>query len=179
MHNAPRERGWLAEKIYRFGGYNIQMAQQEEGLCFTVCVFQDSQWASRGLAALTENGFSTDRLSLVAQRSEDIDVLIEKTFGVRESKIALEIAGLGDSVAHGPLVGTLQGSDNGLNQAGVAATMRRAGFQDHDGFIFETLTGRGGVLVAAEGEMRAADALALFHAYGGGNAAIGAWRGRV
>ena len=31
----------------------------------------------------------------------------------------------------------------------------------------------------AEGEMRAADALALFHSYGGGNAAIGAWRGRV
>ena len=155
------------------------MAQQQEELCFTVCVFQDPEWASRGLAALTENGFSADRLSLVARRSGDVDVLLESTFGVGESQASLDIAGLGDSVAHGPLVSALQGSDNALNQVGMAATMRRAGFQDHDGFIFETLTGRGGVLVAAEGEMRAADALALFHSYGGGNAAIGAWRGRV
>ncbi len=155
------------------------MAQQEEILCFTVCVFQDSEWASRGLTALTENGFSTDRLSVVAQRTEDIDVLVEKTFGLRQGQVAMDIAGLGDSVAHGPLIGALQGTDTGLKQAGMAATMRRAGFQDHDGFIFETLTGRGGILVAFEGEMRAADALALFHAYGGGNAAIGAWRGRV
>ena len=155
------------------------MAQQQEELCFTVCVFQDAEWASRGLAALTENGFSTDRLSLVAQRTDDIDALLEKTFGVGKVQASVEIAGLGDVVAHGPLVGALQGSDNALNRGGMAATMRRAGFQDHDGFIFETLTGRGGVVVATEGEMRAADALALFHSYGGGNAAIGAWRGRV
>jgi hypothetical protein len=57
--------------------------------------------------------------------------------------------------------------------------MPRVGFQAHDGFIFETLTKRGGVLVAIRSESRAADALALLHAYGGGNAAIGAWTGRV
>ena len=51
--------------------------------------------------------------------------------------------------------------------------MRRAGFQSHDGRIFETLAGRGGVLVAIRGEPRAADALAILHSYGGGNAAIG------
>jgi hypothetical protein len=34
-------------------------------------------------------------------------------------------------------------------------------------------------MVAVESESRAADALALFHSYGGGNAAIGAWTGRV
>ncbi len=155
------------------------MAEQQEKPCFTVCVFQDYEWASRGLAALTDNGFSVDSLSLVAQRSNDVDVLLEEIFGVGGLDITLDIAGLGDSVARGPLVSTLQGNDKGLNQVGMAATMKRAGFQDHDGFIFETLTGRGGVLVAAEGELRAADALALFHAYGGGNAAIGAWRGRV
>ena len=38
---------------------------------------------------------------------------------------------------------------------------------------------RGGVLVGVSGEARAADALATLHAYGGGNAAIGAWTGRV
>jgi hypothetical protein len=35
------------------------------------------------------------------------------------------------------------------------------------------------VLVAVLGDPRAADALAILHAYGGGNAAIGAWMGRV
>jgi hypothetical protein len=57
--------------------------------------------------------------------------------------------------------------------------MRRVGFQAHDGRIFEALAGRGGILVAIRSEPRAADALALLHSYGGGNAAIGAWTGRV
>jgi hypothetical protein len=62
---------------------------------------------------------------------------------------------------------------------GLGAAMHRAGFQQHDGRIFETLTARGGVLVAIRSEPAAADALALLHSYGGGNAAIGAWSGRV
>jgi len=49
----------------------------------------------------------------------------------------------------------------------------------HDGRIFEALAGRGGILVAIRTEPRAADALAILHSYGGGNAAIGAWTGRV
>ena len=57
--------------------------------------------------------------------------------------------------------------------------MRRVGFQAHDGRIFDALTGKGGVLVAIKSEPRAADALAILHSYGGGNAAIGAWTGRV
>ena len=78
------------------------------------------------------------------------------------------------------LLGTdhLQDEDD-LSREGIAASMSRVGFQAHDGFIFETLTKRGGVLVAIRSEDRAADALALLHAYGGGNAAIGAWTGRV
>ena len=66
-----------------------------------------------------------------------------------------------------------------LDRSGVAATIRRAGFQVHDGFIYETLTARGGVMVGVHSEPRAADALAVMFAYGGGNAAIGAWAGRV
>ena len=73
----------------------------------------------------------------------------------------------------------LQGSANDLGKLGLAGTMRRVGFQAHDARIFETLTGRGGVLVAIRSEPRAADALAILHSYGGGNAAIGAWTGRV
>ena len=61
----------------------------------------------------------------------------------------------------------------------LTGTMRRVGFQAHDGRIFETLAARGGILVAIRGEPRAADALAILHSYGGGNAAIGAWAGRV
>ncbi len=155
------------------------MAQQQERPCYTVGVFQDVAWASRGLTALTGDGFAPESLSIVAQQSPDVSALFEKTFGIGVDQASVEISGLGAAVAHGPLVGELQGGDDALGQTGVAATMRRAGFQAHDGFIFETLTARGGVLVAIEGEPRAADALALLHAYGGGNAAIGAWRGRV
>ena len=155
------------------------MASQQEQPCFTVCVFQDPLWAGRGLTALSENGFDAGSLSLVAQSSPEIEALMQKTFGVGAGQASLEVSGLGQTVAHGPLVEALQGADGALGAAGVAATMRRAGFQAHDGYIFETLPSRGGVLVAIEGEPRAADALALLHAYGGGNAAIGAWRGRV
>jgi hypothetical protein len=77
------------------------------------------------------------------------------------------------------LLAALQGTDEGLAARGLAATIGRAGFQPHDGYIFETLVGRGGVLVAVRSEPRAADALARLHSYGGGNAAIGAWTGRL
>jgi hypothetical protein len=76
-------------------------------------------------------------------------------------------------------VAALQGADTGLVSAGLGGTITRAGFQAHDGFLYETLVARGGVLVAIRNEPRAADALAKLHAYGGGNAAIGAWTGRV
>ena len=76
-------------------------------------------------------------------------------------------------------IDALQGPSRDLGKLGIAATMRRVGFQPHDGRIFESLVGRGGVLVAIRSEPRAADALAIMHSYGGGNAAIGAWTGRV
>jgi len=62
---------------------------------------------------------------------------------------------------------------------GISGTMRRVGFQPHDGRIFEVLLEKGGVLVGIRSEPRAADALAILHSYGGGNAAIGAWSGRL
>ena len=155
------------------------MARYEDGPCFTVGVFQDAAWASRGLTALAGDGFPPAAISVLARQAPDVAELVEKTFGAGAGQAVVDVQGLGAAVAHGPLVEALQGDDNALGATGVAATMRRAGFQAHDGFIFETLTARGGVLVAVAGEPRAADALALMHAYGGGNAAIGAWRGRV
>jgi hypothetical protein len=144
---------------------------------FTVAVFQDAAWAAKGLDALKHAGFPAESLTVLARESADVSALLEKTFGAPGDR--LEIAEVGAVVTRGPLVDALQGSARDLPRIGLAGTMRRVGFQQHDGRIFEVLTARGGVLVAIRSEPRAADALALLHSYGGGNAAIGAWTGRV
>jgi hypothetical protein len=143
---------------------------------FTVGVFQDVGWAERGIEALLRGGFSAEVLSVLAKDTEEASALFDRTVGRPEK---LELGPLGQAVGRGPLVAALQGDDRALASQGVAATIRRAGFQAHDGTIFETLIGRGGVLVAIRDDRRAADALATLHAYGAGNAAIGAWAGRV
>ena len=145
--------------------------------CFTVGVFQDVEWAQRGLEALGKEGFTPESLSLISRQTPEAAELVRRTFGVDGD--TMDVVRVGSVVAHGPLVGTLQGSVGDLGSAGIAATIRRAGFQVHDGHIFETLTARGGVLVGVHSEPRAADALAVMFSYGGGNASIGAWAGRV
>lgn len=144
---------------------------------FTVGVFQDVAWAQKGVDALKQAGFALESLTILAKDSPAAAALIERTFGSAGDR--LDLAPTGPVVTRGPLVEALQGPSRDLGRLGLAATMRRVGFQAHDGRIFETLTGRGGVLVAIRSEPRAADALALLHSYGGGNAAIGAWTGRV
>ena len=144
---------------------------------FTVGVFQDVAWATKGLDALKRAGFSSESLTVMAKESPDASSLIERALGSNGERF--EVADIGPLVARGPLVAVLQGSGGDLKAQGVAGTMRRVGFQAHDARIFEALTGRGGVLVAIRSEPRAADALAILHSYGGGNAAIGAWSGRV
>jgi hypothetical protein len=144
---------------------------------FTVGVFQDVEWARRGVGALLADGFAKESLSMIAKDSAEAADLIQASLGSQSQR--LELKALGPVVAAGPLLRALQGDDTGLSTDGLAATFRRVGFQSHDGYIFETLTGRGGVLVAVHNEPRAADALARLHAYGAGNAAIGAWTGRV
>ena len=144
---------------------------------FTVGVFQDVAWAEKGLRALINQGLPLDTLSVLAKDSPEVAALIERVFGAAGA--TLEIRGLGLVRARGPIVEALQGSDGELTRHGVAATARRIGFQTHDGRIFDTLTSRGGVLVSVTSDPRAADALAILHSYGGGNAAIGAWSGRV
>jgi hypothetical protein len=144
---------------------------------FTVAVFQDAAWAAKGIDALKSAGFPSEALTIVAKDAPAVASLVEKTFGSPGDR--LELAAIGTAVARGPLVAALEGAARDLAKIGLAGAMRRVGFQAHDGRIFEALTGRGGVLVAVRSEPRAADALALFHSYGGGNAAIGAWSGRV
>lgn len=153
------------------------MTETEERSLFTVGVFQDIAWAERGLDALKRKGFTPTLLSIVAKHTADVAALAERSLGIEATPV--EISGLGAAVASGSLVGTLQGSDEALGKAGIAASIRRAGFQAHDGFIFQTLTARGGILVGVESAPLASDALTVLHSYGGGNAAIGAWAGRV
>jgi hypothetical protein len=143
---------------------------------FTVAVFQDVAWAQKGLNALAQSGFPRESLTILAKESPDVAALIEQHLGASGERI--ELAGIGAVLARGPLVAAL-GRPEDLAKLGLSGTMRRVGFQPHDGRIFETLTGRGGICVAIRSEPRAADALAILHSYGGGNAAIGAWTGRV
>ena len=144
---------------------------------FTVGVFQDVAWATKGIGALKQAGFPPESLTILAKDTPDAAALIEKALGAKGDR--LDIAAVGAVVARGPLLEPLQGAARDLSKLGLSGTMRRVGFQAHDARIFETLAGRGGVLVAIRGEPRAADALAILHSYGGGNAAIGAWIGRI
>ena len=152
------------------------MVQSPVGL-FTVGVFQDVTWAIKGIDALKQAGFPPESLSILAKDAPDVAALIEKALGAKGER--LDLAAIGPVLARGPLLEPLQGTARDFATRGLAGTMRRVGFQSHDGRIFETLAGRGGVLVAIRGEPRAADALAILHSYGGGNAAIGAWAGRI
>jgi hypothetical protein len=144
---------------------------------FTVGVFQDAAWAAKGIEALRRGGLATESLTILAKDEPDTAAFIERMLGAAGER--LEIAGVGPSIGRGPLIAALQGEGRDLPRLGLAGTMRRVGFQSHDARIYETLTARGGVLVAIHSEPRAADALAILHSYGGGNAAIGAWTGRV
>lgn len=152
------------------------MAVETETGRFTVGVFQDIAWAEKGIEALRRAGLAAESLSILGKASPELSGLVERTLGAPQR---IDIHDLGPAVVRGPILAALQGSDQGLSKLGIARTMRRVGFQAHDGRIFDVLIGRGGVLVAIHSEPRAADALAVLHAYGGGNAAIGAWSGRV
>jgi len=152
------------------------MAKAERTL-FTVGVFKDVAWAQRGIDALREQGFPQAVVSVLAKDGPEAASFVQKVTGAEPEK--LELPTLGAVVGRGSLVGVLQGPARDLPQVGIAGAIRRAGFQPHDGLIYETLAGKGGVLVAIEDPARASDALAVLLSYGGGNAAIGAWAGRV
>jgi hypothetical protein len=102
---------------------------------FTIGVFQDAAWAGKGLAALKQAGFPTESLSIVVKEGAEAATLIERTFGAPADR--LELAEVGAVLARGPLISALQGSATDLPKLGLARTMRRVGFQAHDGRIFE------------------------------------------
>jgi hypothetical protein len=153
------------------------MMAQAETRCFTVGVFLDAAWAGKGIDALIQRGFPPEGLSMIGKDAPEVAALIEKTLGGPGAR--LEIEGVGTALARGGIVEALNGTDGGLERLGMASAMARVGFQQHDGQIFGALVARGGVLVAVRSEPRAADALATLFSYGGANAAIGAWTGRL
>jgi hypothetical protein len=144
---------------------------------YTIGVFKDVASAERGIDALKRQGFPSEALTVLAKENSDTSGLLQKVFGRNPGK--LDLQGLGTAVGLGTLLAALEANSGDLAKSGLAASLKRVGFQSHDGRIFETLTDRGGVLVAVRSEPRAADALSTLHCYGGGNAAIGAWTGRL
>jgi hypothetical protein len=144
---------------------------------FTIGVFKDVAAAERGIDALKKQGFPAEALTILAKDTPETAGLVQKVFGRTPDKIDLQ--GVGSAVTSGNLLSALAPNPADLAKAGLASSLAKAGFQPHDGRIFETLTVRGGVLVAVRSEPRAADALSTLHCYGGGNAAIGAWTGRL
>ena len=152
------------------------MAVEVEAGRFTVGVFQDIAWAEKGVDALRKQGLAVESLSILGKASPEMASFIERTLGAPQS---LDVHDLGPLMARVRSWLRCRAAIRGSAETGIAGTMRRVGFQAHDGRIFHVLTGRGGVLVAIHSEPRAADALAVLHSYGGGNAAIGAWTGRV
>ncbi len=144
---------------------------------YTIGVFKDVASAERGIDALKRQGFPSEALTVLAKENSDTSSLLQKVFGRIPGK--LDLQGIGTAVGVGTLLAALEANSGDLAKAGLAASLKRVGFQSHDGRIFETLTDRGGVLVAVRSEPRAADALSTLHCYGGGNAAIGAWTGRL
>ncbi len=150
---------------------------QGETSRFTVGVFQDVTWAERGLDALRKHSFPNEALSLIAKDVPETAGLAERFFG--GSPARMNLSNVGPAIVSGGLIDALDGEGHDLGRVGFAAAFKRVGFQAHDGQIFEALTGKGGVLVAIKGEARAADALSVLHSFGGANAAIGAWTGRV
>jgi hypothetical protein len=152
------------------------VAEVETGR-FTIGVFKDVASAERGIEALKRQGFPAEALTVLAKESPESTGLLQKVFGRIPDKMDLQ--GVGSAVVVGNLLAALESPAEALSKAGLASSLKRVGFQSHDGRIFETLTVRGGVLVAVKSEPRAADALSTLHCYGGGNAAIGAWTGRL
>jgi hypothetical protein len=152
------------------------VAEVETGR-FTIGVFKDVPAAERGIDALKRQGFPAEALTVLAKETPEATGLLQKVFGRTPGKMDLQ--GVGAAVAMGTLLQALDASPGDLSKTGLALSLKKVGFQPHDGRIFETLTVRGGVLVAVRSEPRAADALSTLHCYGGGNAAIGAWTGRL
>ena len=76
---------------------------------FTIGVFQDADWARRGVYALLSDGFVAESLTILGKESPGVVDLIETALGGRPDRVELKSIGL--VVACGPLVKVLQGDE--------------------------------------------------------------------
>ena len=118
---------------------------------FTVGVFQDVAWAQKGLEALKQAGLLAESMTILAKESPDVSALIERTLGAPQASSSFPAPAPSSLAARS----SCAPKPADLAKLGLAGTMRRVGFQAHDGRIFEALTARGGVLVAGPAASRA------------------------
>ena len=186
VHTVPEQVSAILATLDRSGatastprtGASSHVARAIDQDRFTIGVFQDAAWARRGVEALLRDGFIADVDYHPRQRLTGSGRLIESTLGAPADRVDLK--SLGPVLARGPLVAALQG-------ARQRSRVVRPRGDDRPWRVSRPTTatftkrspGAAGILVAIRSEPRAADALAKLHAYGGGNAAIGAWTGRV
>jgi hypothetical protein len=141
----------------------VSSASVDTNTLLTVGVFVTRYRPTAVNALLTMHRFAAPTLSAIANDDPALEAWMADVFGgsrtASAGAAALRVAG--------PLV-----PGAGFPGDGVDGLMRASGFQSHDGRIFARLVERGGVLVAVTSDARAADALSVMHAYGGGNAAI-------
>ncbi len=154
----------------------MSTAPTDTNILHTVAVFADLASAKLGVdALLTRHGIAPATLSLLARDAPDTVAWMTGVLG--QAPTAVEAQVVGAVQCAGPLASESWAA--ALAAEGIEGLMYTAGFQAHDGRIFTRLVERGGVMVAVTSASRAADVLAVMHNFGGGNAAIGAWRGRV
>ena len=56
------------------------MVETENRGCYTVCVFQDTVWAGRGLEALRQKGFEDGVISVLSKQSAESMELFQELF---------------------------------------------------------------------------------------------------
>ena len=105
---------------------------------FTVGVFQDVAWAREGLDALKQAGLAAESLTILAKESPEVAALIERALGAPASGSSCRRSARCWRAVR--CVDGAAGPARDLAKLGLAGTMRRVGFQAHDGRIFEALT---------------------------------------
>ena len=108
---------------------------------FTVGVFQDVAWAAKGIDALEAGGLAARVADDSREGERRTRPRCSRSRSARPAS-RLDIAGVGPVVAaRAAWSRRCRASARDLAKLGLAGTMRRVGFQAHDGRIFEALVG--------------------------------------
>lgn len=151
-------------------------------------LYDDLSTAQQVVEDLVNNGFSRDRISLVANNAtndnattstytssaDDVSAGEGAGIGAMEGGVlgllaglgALAIPGVGPVLAAGPLIGALIGATAGAVTGGLVAGLMDAGVPETDAQYFAEGVRRGGTLLSIEAdESRIGDAVAIMNRY--------------